>query len=40
MIAARTYKDRVRASSEVIRKVAQQTLAEVKDLVGLLNVRY
>ncbi len=35
----RTYKDRVRASSEVIRKVAQQTLAEVKDLVGLLNVR-
>jgi tryptophanyl-tRNA synthetase len=36
----RTYKDRVRASSEVIRKVAQQTLAEVKDLVGLLNVRY
>jgi tryptophanyl-tRNA synthetase len=34
------YKERVRASSEVIRKMAQQTLKEVKDLVGLLNVRY
>lgn len=36
----RMYKDRVRASSEVIRGIARQTLAEVKDLVGLLNVRH
>lgn len=36
----RTYKERVRASSDLIRKKAQTTLAEVKDLVGLLNVKY
>ena len=31
-------KDQVKQSSSEIRKVAQQTLREVKDLVGLLNV--
>jgi tryptophanyl-tRNA synthetase len=35
----RSYKERVRASSEVIRQSAQRTLREAKDLVGLLNVR-
>jgi tryptophanyl-tRNA synthetase len=35
----RKVKDVVKASSEQIRKKAQQTLSEVKDLVGLLNVR-
>jgi tryptophanyl-tRNA synthetase len=35
----RTYKDRVKASSEVIRVTASKTLKEVKDLVGLLNVK-
>jgi tryptophanyl-tRNA synthetase len=32
-------KDQIKTSSEEIRKVAQETLREVKDLVGLLNVR-
>ena len=32
----RTYKDRVKSSSEVIRHTAQQTLREVKELTGLL----
>jgi tryptophanyl-tRNA synthetase len=32
-------KDQVRASSEEIRKIAQTTLREVKELVGLLNVK-
>ena len=31
-------KDQVKQSSSEIRKVAQQTLREVKDLVGLMNV--
>lgn len=35
----REFKDRIKASSEVIRKTAQETLREVKDLVGLLNVK-
>ncbi|MEL6987557.1 MAG: tryptophan--tRNA ligase, partial [Bacteroidota bacterium] len=35
----RSYKDRVKASSEVIRHSAQQTVREVKDLMGLLNVK-
>jgi tryptophanyl-tRNA synthetase len=35
----REIKDRIKASSEVIRKTAQDTLKEVKDLVGLLNVK-
>lgn len=36
----REMKDRIKASSEVIRKTAQDTLKEVKDLVGLLNVKH
>ena len=32
-------KNRIKASSEVIRVTARQTLNEVKDLMGLLNVR-
>lgn len=36
----RDYKDRVKASSEVIRKKAQKTLFEVKELIGLMNVKY
>lgn len=35
----RAYKDRVRASSDVIRERAKETLREVKDLVGLCNIR-
>lgn len=35
----RAIKDRVKASSEVIRKTAQQTLRDVKELTGLLNVK-
>lgn len=34
------YKERIKASSEIIRKRAQETVAEVKDLVGLMNVKY
>jgi len=33
-------KEQIKASSEQIRKIAQETLREVKDLVGLANVRY
>lgn len=33
-------KQQVKASSDAIRKRAQQTVKEVKDLVGLANVRY
>lgn len=36
----RELKYQVKQSTEVIRKRAQQTLSEVKDLVGLLNVKY
>jgi tryptophanyl-tRNA synthetase len=32
-------KDEVKASSEIIRKVAQETVREVKDLIGLINVK-
>ncbi len=32
-------KDQIKSSSEEIRKVAKQTLSEVKDMVGLLNVK-
>ncbi len=32
-------KDQIKASSEEIRKIAKQTLIEVKDMVGLLNVK-
>ncbi|MDX1476852.1 MAG: tryptophan--tRNA ligase [Saprospiraceae bacterium] len=35
----RAYKDRIKAASEVIRASARQTVQEVKELVGLLNVR-
>jgi tryptophanyl-tRNA synthetase len=35
----KAFKERVIASSEIIRRKAQQTLREVKDLAGLLNVR-
>lgn len=34
------YKNKIKASSAEIRKTAQQTLAEVKDLCGLVNVKY
>ena len=33
------FKERIIASSEIIRRKAQQTLRDVKDLAGLLNVR-
>ena len=36
----RGMKNRIKASSEVIRKTAQQTLRDVKELVGLLNVKH
>lgn len=36
----RALKDQIKASSAEIRKKAQETLREVKDLVGLLNVKY
>ncbi len=35
----KAIKDQVKASSEDIRKIAKQTLLEVKDMVGLLNVK-
>lgn len=36
----RALKDQIKASSNEIRKRAQETLKEVKDLVGLMNVKY
>jgi tryptophanyl-tRNA synthetase len=36
----RGMKDQIKASTNEIRKVAQETLKEVKDLTGLMNVRY
>lgn len=36
----RGLKDRIKASSSEIRKKAQQTIKEVKELTGLLNVKY
>lgn len=36
----RALKDQIKASSFEIRKRAQQTVKEVKDLVGLMNVKY
>ena len=36
----REVKYRIKQSSENIRKIAQETLREVKDLAGLLNVKY
>ena len=36
----RALKDQIKASSVEIRKKAQETLREVKDLVGLLNVKF
>ena len=36
----RKVKDQIKASSEVIRKRAQETIREVKDLTGLLNVNF
>ena len=36
----RALKDQIKQSSWEIRKRAQQTVKEVKDLVGLLNVRF
>ncbi|MCB0647178.1 MAG: tryptophan--tRNA ligase [Saprospiraceae bacterium] len=35
----KAIKDQVRASSDTIRAIAKETLREVKDLVGLLNVK-
>ena len=36
----RAMKDQIKQSSSEIRKKAQETLKEVKDLVGLVNVKY
>lgn len=36
----RRLKDQIKASSAEIRKTAQETMREVKDLVGLLNVKF
>lgn len=36
----RALKDQIKQSSSEIRKQAQETLKEVKDLVGLVNVKY
>jgi len=36
----RALKDQIKASAIEIRKVAQETLREVKDLVGLVNVKF
>ncbi len=36
----REVKYRIKQSSENIRKIAQETLKEVKDLAGLMNVKY
>jgi tryptophanyl-tRNA synthetase len=36
----RALKDQIKQSSSDIRKKAQETLREVKDLVGLVNVKY
>lgn len=36
----KAVKSQIKASSEVIRKRAQETVKEVKDLVGLSNVRF
>jgi tryptophanyl-tRNA synthetase len=37
MADKKTYKDRVKASAAEIRKSAQQTLQEVKELTGLMH---
>lgn len=36
----RALKDQIKSSSIEIRKIAQETVKEVKDLVGLMNVKY
>jgi len=36
----RRVKDEIKASSAIIRKRAQETIREVKDLTGLLNVKF
>jgi len=36
----RALKNRIKESSSEIRKIAQETLREVKDLAGLLNVKF
>ncbi|GJM31551.1 MAG: tryptophan--tRNA ligase 2 [Saprospiraceae bacterium] len=36
----KTVKEQIKASSAEIRKIAQETVKEVKDLVGLMNVRF
>ena len=40
MADKKKLKDEIKASSAVIRKVAQETVKEVKELTGLLNVKY
>jgi tryptophanyl-tRNA synthetase len=35
----KAYQERIAASSEVVRKKAQKTISEVKDLIGLMNVK-
>lgn len=35
----RAIKDQIKASSEEIRKIAKETVSEVKEMVGLLNVK-
>jgi tryptophanyl-tRNA synthetase len=34
----KSLKDQIKQSSSEVRKVAQQTIREVKELVGLLNI--
>lgn len=36
----KSVKNQIKSSSNDIRKVAQQTMKDVKDLTGLLNIRY
>jgi tryptophanyl-tRNA synthetase len=40
LIDKKAMKDQIKASSEIIRKKAQKTLLEVKELTGLLNPKY
>jgi tryptophanyl-tRNA synthetase len=40
MADKKNIKNQIKASSSEIRKRAQETLKEVKDLAGLINVKY
>jgi tryptophanyl-tRNA synthetase len=39
-IDKKIIKDQIKSSSENIRKIAQETLKEVKEMSGLLNVKF